>query len=53
MTTQNGHPANHLFAYAVEEFENRNGEKAKTWRRMRIVLSNHLFWPSRLASPAV
>ena len=30
MTTQNGNPANHLFAYAVEEYETSNGKKAKT-----------------------
>lgn len=34
MTTQNGNPANHLFAYAVEEFETSNGKKAKTWTRI-------------------
>jgi hypothetical protein len=34
MTTQNGNPANHLFAYAVEEYETSNGKKAKTWTRI-------------------
>ena len=29
MTTQNGNPANHLFAYAVEEYDAANGKKAK------------------------
>ena len=33
MTTQNGNPANHLFAYAVEEYDAPNGKKAKPpWR---------------------
>jgi hypothetical protein len=34
MTTQNGNPASHLFAYAVEEYETSNGKKAKTWTRI-------------------
>ena len=34
MTTQNGNPANHLFAYAVEEYETSNGKKAKSWTRI-------------------
>ena len=34
MTTQNGNPANHLFAYTVEEYETSNGTKAKTWTRI-------------------
>ena len=36
MTTQNGNPANHLFAYAVEEYETSNGKKAKTWTRIGV-----------------
>ena len=36
MTTQNGNPANHLFAYAVEEYETSNGTKAKTWTRIGV-----------------
>jgi hypothetical protein len=34
MTTQNGNPANHLFAYAVEEYDAGDGKKAKTWTRI-------------------
>jgi len=36
MTTQNGNPTNHLFAYAVEEYETSNGKKAKTWTRIGV-----------------
>ena len=36
MTTQNGNPANHLFAYAVEEYDAANGKKAKTWTRIGV-----------------
>jgi hypothetical protein len=34
MTTQNHKPANHLVAYAVEEYDVGNGRKAKTWTRI-------------------
>jgi hypothetical protein len=34
MATQNGNPANHLFAYAVAEYDAGNGKKAKTWTRI-------------------
>jgi len=36
MTTQNGNPATHLFAYAVEEYDNANGKKAKNWTRIGV-----------------
>lgn len=41
MTTQNGNPANHLFAYAVEEYETSNGKKAKTWTRIGAAFPHH------------
>ena len=31
MTIENGNPANHLFVYAVEEYDTGNGKKAKTF----------------------
>ena len=34
MTTHNGNPANHLFAYTVDEYDAGNGKKAKTWTRI-------------------
>jgi hypothetical protein len=36
MTTQNGNPANHLFAYAVEEYDAGNGKKGKSWTRIGV-----------------
>jgi hypothetical protein len=36
MTAQNGNPANHLFAYAVEEYDTPNGKKGKTWTRIGV-----------------
>ncbi len=34
MTTHNGNPATHLFAYTVDEYDAGNGKKAKTWTRI-------------------
>ena len=34
MTTHNGNPPNHLFAYTVDEYDAGNGKKAKTWTRI-------------------
>ena len=34
MTTQDTKPANHLVAYAVEEYDAGNGKKAKSWTRI-------------------
>jgi len=35
-TTSNNQPANHLFAYTVEEYDVGNGKKAKTWTRIGV-----------------
>ena len=34
MTTHNGNPANHLFAYSVEEYDAGNGKKGRSWTRI-------------------
>lgn len=34
MTTQNGNPANQLFAYSVEEYDAGNGKRARSWTRI-------------------
>jgi hypothetical protein len=35
-TTRNNPPANHLFAYTVEEFDAGNGRKQKAWTRIGV-----------------
>ena len=35
-TTSNNQPANHLFAYTVEEYDAGNGKNAKTWTRIGV-----------------
>ena len=34
MTTHNGNPATHLFAYTVEEYDAGKGKKARRWTRI-------------------
>jgi hypothetical protein len=47
MTTQNGDPANHLFAYAVEEYDAGNGKKAKPFSAVEKCMDGVFQRPAR------